>query len=435
MLAVLLAALPLQAVAQTQGVSISVSPAQAGQYYSLKEGETATFTVRRTGDNSEALTVNYTITGGGGPEATPRAKAGEGDYTSNIPASYEFPAESSADHEFTVTAVDGDSYEPNEYFTLEASGSYQDQGSTISFSKEVTVRIKENDERYLTLSPVSDSALPMVSHPEFMAKEGGTGNENRLTISLNEPLPYDLVIGYTVGDDPHTTASANDFTMADGPVTIPEGMMSVTIDIGIEDDDRVEPTEYFTLGLRTPAKAPDPGNAKGTFEMVNFQESRVRTQPLSVSIMDNDTAEMRGVIHLRGEGGGGITGFPSTRKTLTEGQSTTITAEIAGAAPTRDIRIPLKFDYFPSGEATSADHSEPDSITIKSGQKSGSVTLTITDDTDDERYRELLVVEIDDAMNLPGGYTKGDRSKYEVVMLDNDKTPKPALLMSEALPL
>ena len=72
---------------------------------------------------------------------------------------------------------------------------------------------------------------------------------------------------------------------------------------------------------------------------------------------------------------------------------------------------------------TSADYSIPNSITILAGQKSGSVTLAITDDTDDERYRELLVVEIDDAMNFPTGYTKGDRSKYEVVMLDNDKTP------------
>ena len=52
-----------------------------------------------------------------------------------------------------------------------------------------------------------------------MAKEGGTGNENRLTISLNEPLPYDLDIKYTVGDDPYTTASAasdKDFKMSDG---------------------------------------------------------------------------------------------------------------------------------------------------------------------------------------------------------------------------
>ena len=172
----------------------------------------------------------------------------------------------------------------------------------MTFSKQVIVRIRENDERYLTLSPVSDSALPMVSHPEFMAKEGGTGNENQLTINLNEPLPYDLNIGYTVGSAPHTTAAtSDDFTMSGGTATIPEGNTSVTIDVGIVDDSLVEPTEYFTLLLRTPAKAPDLGNAKGTFKTVNFQESKVRTQPLSVSIMDNDTAPAGGVVYLRGD--------------------------------------------------------------------------------------------------------------------------------------
>ena len=32
-------------------------------------------------------------------------------------------------------------------------------------------------------------------------------------------------------------------------------------------------------------------------------------------------------------------------------------------------------------------------------------------------------METNDATNLPTGYEKGDRSKYEIIMLDNDKTP------------
>ena len=423
MLAALLAALPLQAVAQTQGVSISPTP--VAQYLATLEGEDVTFTVRRTGDNSNALTVSYETSEGGGPETTPDANAVEGDDYTAIPESHTFPAGDSTPHEFSVTINDDDSYEPNQYFKLTVSGDYQDGSITRSFSEKVTVRIRENDERFLTLSPVSDSAL--VAHPEFMAKEGGTGTDNQLTISLNETLPYDLNIAYTVGDDPHTTASATasvkDFTMADGTATIPDGDTSVTIDIGIEDDDLVEPTEYFTLGFRTPGYD-DPGNALGTFNPVNFQDSKLTSQPLSVSIMDNDTATTGGVVYLRGEGGGGITGFPSTRKTLTEGLSTTITAEIAGAAPTSDIEIPLKVTGFPSAEVTSADYSIDKSITITAGQKTGSVTLQTADDMEDERYRELLVVEIDEmGTNFPTAYEKGDRSTFEVIILDNDKTP------------
>ena len=432
LLAALLAALPLQAVAQTQGVSISVNPAVVGQYSSIMEGEEVTFTVTRTGDKSDALTVNYVSSGGGGPAARHYENAVEGtDYT-GIPMSHTFPAGNSEPHEFSVTIEEDTPYEPDEYFTLTVSGSYQDEGSPMSFSKQVIVKIRENDKRYLTLSPVSKSAL--VDHPEFMAKEGGTGNENRLTISLNEPLPYDLDISYAVGDDPHTTASANDFTMRGGTARISADSTSVSIDIDIADDQLVEPTEYFTLGFRTP-KVNDPGgNALGTFNPVTFQDSKLSSQPLSVSIMDNDTASTGGVVHLRGEGPSGpgvIDKFPNTRRTLTEGHSVTITAEIAGAAPTSDIRIPLKVTGFPSDEVTSADYSIPEFITILAGQKSGSVTLAITDDTDDERYRELLVVEIDDDTNFPDGYTKGDRSKYEVVMLDNDKTPVSLLSLSK----
>ena len=195
---------------------------------------------------------------------------------------------------FSVTINDDDSYEPNEYFKLTVTGSYQSEGNTINFGDEVIVRIRENDERYLTLSPVSNSAL--VAHPEFMAKEVDKNNDgkNELTISLNKPLPYDLVIDYTVGDDPHTTASANDFTMKNGTAQIPDGSLSVTIDIGIIDDQLVEPTEYFTLGLRTPKKEHDPGNALGTYNQVTFQDSKLPSQPLSVSIMDNDTVPPTG---------------------------------------------------------------------------------------------------------------------------------------------
>ena len=429
-MAVLLAALPLQAVAETPSVSISVDPPVIGRYSSTTEGQQATFTITRMGDNSNALEVNYTTSAGGGPAGRHYENAVEGDDYTAIPKSHKFPAGGSTTHEFSVTINDDDPYEPEQYFTVTATGIYQDdQGNTVEFSEKVVVRIRENDERYLTLSPVSNSDL--VAHLEFKAKEGGingTDNKkNELTIKLNDTLPYDLRIEYTVGDDPYTTAaaSANDFTMKSPTAIIPSGEESVKIDIGIVDDMRVEPTEYFTLDFRAPTHE-DPGNALGTFNPVTFQDSKLPSQPLSVSIMDNDTAIMGGIVYLRGEGPSGhsvIDKFPSTRRTITEGQSTIITAEIAGAAPANDTQIPLKVIGFPSNEVTPADYSIPSSITIEAGKKSGEVTLTITNDTEDERYRELLVVEIDDAGNFPTGYTKGDRSKYEVIMLDNDETP------------
>ena len=433
MLALLLAALPLQVVAQTPPVSITADQ----NLYGVDEGETATFTVKKREGISEALTVVYATSDGGGPLSTDLDDAKEGtDYTA-VSGSHTFPAGKSEPLRISVVTKEDSDYEPREYFKVEVSGSYQVGGQPTSFSVSDEVRIDEDDERNLALSPISKSALAS-SPPEFMAKEGGKNDDdkNELTITLNDLLPYDLEIPYTVGFSPHTTAATfADFTMAGGKVTIPEGQTSVTIDVGIIDDNRVEPTEYFTLQLGAPTYDRN-FNFAATYNEVKFQDGRVAGgTPLSVSIIDNDTQQTGGVVYLRGEGPNGlgiIDKFPNTRRTLTEGASVTITAEIAGAAPTSDIKIPLKFAHFPSGEATPADYEIPTSIPIMMGTKSGSVTLKITDDSDDERYRELLVVEIDDSdmMNFPAGYTKGDRSKYEVVMLDNDKTPVNLLMPS-----
>ena len=431
MLALLLAALPLQVVAQTPPVSITADQ----NLYGVDEGETATFTVKKREGISEALTVVYATSDGGGPLSTDLDDAKEGtDYTA-VSGSHTFPAGKSEPLRISVVTKEDSDYEPREYFKVEVSGSYQVGGQPTSFSVSDEVRIDEDDERNLALSPISKSALAS-SPPEFMAKEGGKNDDdkNELTITLNDLLPYDLEIPYTVGFSPHTTAATfADFTMAGGKVTIPEGQTSVTIDVGIIDDNRVEPTEYFTLQLGAPTYDRN-FNFAATYNEVKFQDGRVAGgTPLSVSIIDNDTQQTGGVVYLRGEGPNGlgiIDKFPNTRRTLTEGASVTITAEIAGAAPTSDIKIPLKFAHFPSGEATPADYDIPTSIPIMMGTKSGSVTLKITDDKEDERYRELLVVEINDADSFPTGYTKGDRSKYEVVMLDNDRTPVNLLMPS-----
>ena len=425
LLAIFLAALPLQAVAQTQGVSISVSPNPGGQYPSIDEGGTFEVTLRRTGDKSNALTVQYATRDGGGPQVNVGYATAGTDYTA-VSGLHTFPPMSSESFEFSVETTDeATHYEPREYFTITVSGSYLDQGETASFTQERELRINEDDERYLTLSPVSNSALGS-SILEFMAKEGGAANENQLTISLNDKLPYILNIPYTVGFSRHTTAAtSDDFKMEGGTVTIPIGQTSVNIDIGIVDDKLFEPTEYFTLQLLSPGYT-NFGNGLPTYRVPSYQDSRLSSQPLSVSITDNDIEDMGGFVYLSGEGPSGpgvINDFPSTRRTITEGQSVTITAEIAGVAPSSDIQIPLKVIGFPSDEVTSADYSIDEFITIKATETSGNVTLTVKNDSMDERYRELLVVEIDDTKNFPTGYTKGDRSKYEVIMLDNDKTP------------
>jgi len=416
LLAVFLAALPLRAAAQSSPVSIVADQGSN----ELTEGETATFTVTRRGDTSQELSVNYETLDGDVNGLAGRADAEAGDDYTDTSGTLVFPAGSSRSRQISVPTNTDNVYEPREYFQVRAWGSYNNEGTTVSFEEIVERRIDEAEERQLTLSPVSTVTSTSGDYPEFMATEGET---NVLTISLDKTVPYDHFINYTVGSTGHRTATKADYTMVeDGRVKIPAGDRSVTIEIDITDDDLVEPVERFTMGLFSA------GNTAGrpVYKTVRFKDSPSSThEALSVAIKDNDMGQ---VVYLRGRGNwatprfsGNGPQFATTRRFLDEGQSTVVTAEITGDAPSSDIQIPLKFIGYPAGEVDSTDYSIPSTITIERGKTSGDVTLTIRDDQVDERHRELLVVEVGD-INLPTGYTKGDRSRFEVVMVDNDTT-------------
>ncbi len=386
---------------------------------SITEGENAIFTVRRSGDDTHELTVNYRTVNGPAIAVSGFAEAESGsDYTATS-GSITFPAGSSQSQTFSVKTLTDSTYEPREHFHIKANFTYNDGDNSISGSvpDSPDQKIVEKEQRYITFSPLLSSN----PYLEFETEEGGNGGKNVLTLTLNESLPHGLRINYTVGSSPYRTATKGiDYTMADSNVTIPAGRTSATININITDDTRREPDEFFTMSF-----AFDHGSFStndGTYKTVLFKDGK---STLSVVIKDNDNDKM-GAVYLRGEGRFpvGNSAFPTTRRTLKEGEKTTITAEIAGDAPSADIKIPLKFTGYPKDEVTSADYDIPDSITIKGGQTSGSVMLTIKKDTADERFQELLVVEIDETkMEFPSAsYDKGDRSKFEVVMEDVEKT-------------
>ncbi len=385
---------------------------------SVTEGENAIFTVRRSGDDTHELTVNYRTVNGPAIAVSGFAEAESGsDYTATS-GSITFPAGSSQSQTFSVKTLTDSTYEPREHFHIKANFTYNDGDNSISGSvpDSPDQKIVEKEQRYITFSPLLSSN----PYLEFETEEGGNGGKNVLTLTLNESLPHGLRINYTVGSSPYRTATKGiDYTMVDSNVTIPAGRTSATININITDDTRREPDEFFTMSFSTQNIV---SSIDGTYKNVSFKDSK---STLSVVIRDNDnTAE--GAVYLRGEGRFpvGNSAFPTTRKTLKEGEKTTITAEIAGDAPSADIKIPLKFTGYPKDEVTSADYDIPDSITIKGGQTSGSVMLTIKKDTADERFHELLVVEIDETkMEFPSAsYDKGDRNKFEVVMEDVEKT-------------
>ena len=107
---------------------------------------------------------------------------------------------------------------------------------------------------------------------------------------------------------------------------------------------------------------------------------------------------------------------------LAEGGSSGPTMIPPGDTPASGVAILPRLSGVPIAEATSSDGQFPATMTIGSGQEPDSNAFQIADDSIDERFRELLSIEIDETSeSWPQGSTKGGRSRFNVVMPDNDK--------------
>ena len=100
-----------------------------------------------------------------------------------------------------------------------------------------------------------------------------------------------------------------------------------------------------------------------------------------------------------------------------EGQQVTMTAELS-AALSNSVTIPLELT---AGTAESGDFGALTSITVSSGQTTGTGTVSTTDDadTDDETFTVSLGA-------LPPEVTAGNPSSVEVTILDGDFQPPPS---------
>ena len=209
----------------------------------------------------------------------------------------------------------------------------------------------------------------------------------------------------------------------EGSVTFPANTISHTGYLnGINDDKIAEPDEQFALTFSV-----DSGNAFNDiyFESELDTESLSSTATRSFTIKDNDSITDKPVVYLHGQAPiqhfpVTMNRFPSTRIEIAEGGGTKLTATLKGAAPEKDLIIPLKWAGFPTGEVDSSDFDLPEDITIRNGENSGTVELRIKKDSADERHYELLAIEIDEE-EMNSKYEIGDRNRFEVIMVDSDE--------------
>ncbi len=104
---------------------------------------------------------------------------------------------------------------------------------------------------------------------------------------------------------------------------------------------------------------------------------------------------------------------------VTEGGTLTITATLAQAAPSAGVTIPLR--AVAGSTAVAADYTlSANSITIASGQTTGTVTLAAVDDDVDEPSQWLKL----GLGTLPDGYAAGLQSSVVIDIADDDATPE-----------
>ena len=385
------------------------------------EGYPAKFTFKRVEDKpdfSKPLTINYRTTES---TTTPQATAGV-DYTSTN-GTLTFAANESAVQSFEIEIKGDQEYEVTEYFGLEISVSVNGTDKGIH-TKEIW--IFEKEQRHITISGSSPIGIPETA-----------GNENKpITFTLNAIVPHEFTIDWALYDSEHRTAtvaegrggsmSTIDIVKSDleSSVTFPANTRIVTGYLqGINDDMIAEPDEQFALTFSI-----DSGNAFNDifFESEIDNSSFLSTATRSFTIEDDDSVADKPVVYLHGQAPIQYfptteSKFPSTRIEITEGGGTNLTATIIGAAPKQDLTIPLKVTGFPSNAVNSSDYELPDAITITAGQNSGTVDLKIKRDNVDERHHELLAIEIDKP-KMDSKYEIGDRNRFEVIMVDSDKT-------------
>ena len=202
-----------------------------------------------------------------------------------------------------------------------------------------------------------------------------------------------------------------DYTWSFTEVVINPGMLYGTIDIKAIDDDVAEPDEIFELDF-TSFNRNSGEFVAGDFHRVNFEGGGLSaTSRVTIKDDDRPPAGQR-IVYLHG-------GDHKTQITLQEGQDTTVTATLVGEAPTMDIEIPIKHADYPVGEGKG--FTVPPSIKILAGEKSGTVNFTTDSNPADDRHHVLVAVEIDET-KLPDRYSKGDRSRFEVILEDTTPT-------------
>ena len=331
---------------------------------SVAEGDSGTadlaFVVTLTGSTSQQVTVAYADSGTG------TATSGE-DYTAVTAGTLTFAAGDTA-KTVTVTVTADTVDEPNETVVLQLSSASNATLSGGAATLDGTGTIVDDDATVPTVS-LSVSRNPVAE-----------GSSVTVTVTLSAALASRVFIPLTLTDG---TAESGDYKADynNNRIPIRTGQTSGTGTITTNQDDDTD-NETFTVALGTLPPEVTPGSTTSVEVTITDDDVTVPTVSLSVS--------------------------PNP---VPEGSSVTVTAMLS-ATLASDVSIPV---WLVDDTAEAGDRGALDSITISSGQASGTGTIATAqdDDIDDELFAVVLG-------EPPETVTPGSTTSVLVTISDDD---------------
>jgi Ca2+-binding RTX toxin-like protein len=212
----------------TISISLVANDSTAGETTTTEPANPGQFTLTRTGDLTQSLAVNYTLTG---------TATSVSDYQS-LPGTVTFAANAST-ATIDLNIVDNNIFEATESVTLEltANAAY-----TLATANSTTVNILDNDRPTISINDVS-------------LTEGNSGTTTAtFTVALSNPSSLTTTVDYATADG--TTTAGSDYNAVSLTTLIfNPGETSKNITVSILGDTTVEPDETFKVELSNPTNA------------------------------------------------------------------------------------------------------------------------------------------------------------------------------------
>ncbi|WP_413176349.1 Calx-beta domain-containing protein [Anabaena azotica] len=343
-------------------ITITANDADAGETLTGQIANPGQFTLTRSGNNADALTVNYTVAG---------TAINGTDYT-NLTGVATFAAGSST-ATIDVTPIDDVALEDGEtvIVTLASGTNYN-----IGTANIATVNITDNDKPTITITANDDSA------GERLTTE--TPNPGQFTLTRTGILDAALTVNYTIAG---TATNGTDYSSLTGSVTFAAGEATKLINVTPVNDTVFEGDETVILTLAS---------------STNYNLGSATTATVTIADNDKPTITIKANDATAGET------LPT--QTANPGQFT--------LTRTGNTAAELTVNYTIGGTATNGTdyNSVTNSVTFAAGSSTALINVTPIDDTTVEANETVLVT-----LATGSSYNLGTAKTATVTIVDNDK--------------